>query len=329
VRDGLEESGDSVISYATALTFVTNWLAPGIAASALSGIASFLGYLIGKSKSETQTQLNDALDDLAGWNDALCQLVPLMSPVVTFANLKGTRATEADYLAFVDVIQDNVPIGSHVLQILNTYPMSSILTKVREKLDTQECECEQYLPYGYVPVTAGGISMRAYGIPGGTTQTAYNKNTSDALPIMGTKTAPGIFRSGDVSLTGTQLVVGGGVLIEFAEAVTLTNVKVTMNADVTMSLGNTGSGIYGAVHQENPNTVAWSLLSGSISPGSPVFPIEANLVPTGGNGAMVKSVWIFMRGAETAAGVPDPNAILTVEVSGTYQDTTPFINVKA
>lgn len=117
------------------------------------------GASVGATATDRQNSIAEALDDFEGvWEDVICAAVDKMEPMVIFGGLKMNRITENDYLEVVTLIKSIVEPDGYVNKILDTYPLSSILAKARERLATTECGCEQYLPYGYdVPTPEGSL----------------------------------------------------------------------------------------------------------------------------------------------------------------------------
>lgn len=177
VRDGLEESSNSAAFWGGVLQGTITILSAGTWGFIQAGIRSVLGAYVFHSKATTVSELNDVLNNVAGWNDLVCELVPLMEPTFTIGLLSGNKATEKDWSNVVATVKEIFSPGASVNQILDTFPIIAIQAEVRARLSDQECNCGQYLPAGYIPPSqSGAINF---------TEIAYSGTVNSSAPFPG------------------------------------------------------------------------------------------------------------------------------------------------
>lgn len=152
-RDGLQTSGDDVSAVVEG--FSSFFLIAGIPTYVLFDLALeiFTGS-VGYTQSQKVDQIEAVLD--VGLDTLICDLVPLMSETVQIGIVTANRATEGDYQETVKLIEAELSPGEYVMQILNTFPIQVIQENVKTRLTNQDCNCEQYLPFGYIPPLALG-----------------------------------------------------------------------------------------------------------------------------------------------------------------------------
>lgn len=239
VRDGLEESSAATIQQSGLITGILFYTGAGsLPAALLSAYNWFINQMVGRSKAETVSQINDTLDDSDGWTASYCELVGHMQPMVTVGGLTGNRATEKDYNALITVLRDQVPHGTHVDQIYNTFPLSAFLDGVRQRLPTQECKCSSFLPFGYIPPSSEGTIMfkeliYSNSINSSTTPLAYlSGNPFDLIQLspdqgqhLGTYSFRTMYTGADNSGGQANKYTICALLLEFPAAIVLDNVK--------------------------------------------------------------------------------------------------------
>lgn len=158
VKDGVGTSALSITGLFQALATVSELL--GFEDTGL--IMEFATVVVGSITGGTALQFSNDVDTALAdthWNEVICASVPKMTPVVTVGPFTGNLVTEADVNAVYQEALSKIEMSDDVAQVLQTFPLSAIQNKVRQLLPAQDCGCEQFLPYGYVPPVASG-SMR-------------------------------------------------------------------------------------------------------------------------------------------------------------------------
>lgn len=321
IRDGISESAESFVSRAAVVTGIVNYLGIQPFAGILTWVSSIVGYFVGKSKADTVGQLNDALADLEAWNDVICALTPKMQPTFTFGLITGNNATDADYNALVDTIVEIINPGAHVMQILNTYPLSSIKERVRERLETQECECGQYLPADYEPPLADGEFrftldhlFKAANASGGLIKPQVGQPFSDVDSLSG---EDGVLSNG---YPMTEMVADDsgyfwcefGALFELSEIATITSVKVS----ATYPNGNPthGMGMYVSYFRTTDNT--WQTYD---SQSDVEVPFQTEWVFTNNIASISHlALRMYVQSQSTGGQQPKHARILSIRISGSY-----------
>lgn len=160
VRDGVLQSAVWSTGTISAVGALTTFVGHS-SAEIWDLLAILWGAAAGTSAVEKQISLDETIDAIeAEKAGIICAVAAKMTPVVTVGGIIGNRATENDYYEAVQTIKATTTPDSYVSQVMDTYPTSSILRKVRERLNTTECGCEDLLPFGYEPPAAPGFRLK-------------------------------------------------------------------------------------------------------------------------------------------------------------------------
>jgi len=155
VKDGVGTSALSITGLFQALATVSALLGFEDTSLIMEFATLVIGSITGRTALDFSNDVDTALAD-THWNDVICASVPKMTPVVTVGFLTGNLVTEADVNAVYEEAAARIDMSDDVAQVLQTFPLSAIQNKVRQDLPAQDCGCEQFLPYGYVPPVPSG-----------------------------------------------------------------------------------------------------------------------------------------------------------------------------
>lgn len=266
----IKENLSSLVDDNLSFSDVVELIAAGFIIGNLPGAFAVASLLFGaKESAETiNEQIDDNLADSEMWLDVICETTERMN------NSQVIGTDDVDEV--ITNWQERDLSGELLKQIIYAYPVSTWQKITTSALPDTDCDCEQYLPGGYIkPIPSGSFQFvldRLYGAFG-TDGLFTEPDIADPLSAVNTIGEQGTLVAGYpqtelIANVGSQWRMGAGALLKMSEPATITQLKLNFILPSGEGAGANAVGI--AALAFNSDTEEWEDMGGAADTTSPV-----------------------------------------------------------